>query len=439
LNVMIRTTALLMGVMTLLCRCYNSNGHSSDSLLSDDMQESGVEEIDEHVDDALGENERDAVEEDALSLCDMGMIGDGVQLTYHESTWTNAGYPKLSYTGSEFGLAWIDNRLDMAEDNVYFNRLSLTGAKLMDDVRLSIDVPAGIPSLAFASVSGEFVVIWAHYSVDPTEYFIDLARVSYDGELIESGMVSTTNMVDKSYFEFVSAPSGYGLFWAESTMSGLFDLKFIKLGLEGENIGEEATIAGGVNNCDYNGLVYTGSEFAAVWHDDESDMSSEYYKVYFARISDEGSLIGEPLPITDVYTCKNPSMVYTGSEFAVVCVSDWPDFTATDVYLIRLSLVGQLLDDAVVLMASLSNCDFLSLAFSGREFGLLWTGVTLDQRVFFGRFLPDGTPIGEPLEIISNIDVMFARELQLVWTGNEYVVVWDSVRNIFFSRIGCLP
>ena len=63
-------------------------------------------------------------------------IGDDVRVTdddaYH--SW----YPSLTWTGSEYGVAWRDER--DGNNEIYFARLSDTGAKLVADMRLTDDV-----------------------------------------------------------------------------------------------------------------------------------------------------------------------------------------------------------------------------------------------------------------------------------------------------------
>ena len=81
-------------------------------------------------------------------------LGNELRITFSDS---NATYPSLVWTGSEYGLAWQDNRDNNRE--IHFTRINRAGTKLIDNTRITFnDKESFYPSLLWTG--SEFGLFW---------------------------------------------------------------------------------------------------------------------------------------------------------------------------------------------------------------------------------------------------------------------------------------
>jgi hypothetical protein len=427
-------------IFTVAGGCYRSANNTSDIQISDEghefLADEGLEE--EFFESEAIDAEGDVEDEDVTLFCDMRKLDESIQLTFHGGYQPpKARSPEFAFNGSEFGLTWIDSRDTRPDSRVFFNLISRTGTKLMEDMRLSeLDSP-GHPFITYSSSSKEYAITWIREDGDIMESYILFTRVSDEGMKIGDDILVTESPDPKSQPLIVPASVGYGMLWCDFPTDHC-DLKFMRLGPEGDRLSDERMIAQNIwLYANYYDLVFTGSEFAAVWYD-----GYEYdANVYFERISMDGSPLQEPIKITTEPggTCMYPTMVFTGSRFAVACVS----YRAGDnsgIYLILLSPEGERLSGDIELTDGLARYDYPSLEYLGEELGLLWMVHANDgrDRILFRRFTLDGAQIGEVIEVTDELSTMIGA-IPLASTGSEYSMLWEMDPNIFFTRIGCLP
>jgi hypothetical protein len=282
--------------------------------------------------------------------------------------------PSLVWTGSELGLAWDSWQEEYPE--IYFTRFSAAGERLMDSVRITYD--PWLSTCPHMSWTGsEFAIAWV------------------DTRLTESAC----------------------------TMMGCsYDIFFTRVSAEGEKIGDDVRVSdrsvllGGY--WDPVWTSWTGSELGIFWN-------------MFSRMSPSGH---EPGPDLDLGHERATLPAWTGSEYGLMWtnISDGLIFT-------RLSPEGDERGGARVAGMEGASGRF-SLVWADGRFGALWDAYEEEGfMVYFAMLTTEGTIEGWRKQV-SYAPVTQSSYHALAWTGSEFGVVWsqstDSVRTAVFNRIG---
>lgn len=186
-------------------------------------------------------------------------------------------------------------------------------------------------------------------------------------------------------------------------------------------------------------LVWTGTELAMAWSDNMVDTS----QIYFARLDVDGTLLMEPVAVSDSWLSEEPSLAWTGSEFAVAWQEGVQVGAEDSRY--RISFVRFAADGTVASTENLTDAaDFArlpSLIWTGTEFGVAWSDSrpSEDQyHTYFNRVSTAGIALGDDLRVSDNATEWFTRP-SVVWTGTEYAAVWSEPiagnYEIWFARI----
>ena len=187
---------------------------------------------------------------------------------------TDAMAPSLAWTGSQFGVSWHDQLNGIAE--VFFTRISDAGVKLGSDVRLtSFGVGSRFPSLTWTG--SQFGVSWADDRNGDSEIYF--CRVSAAGSKQGADVRLTSATGDSTHPQLSWTGSEFGVVWEDSRGSGP-EIYFATVSATGSKSGTDLRVTGGLGASTAPALVWSGSEFASVWTD-ARDGNDE---VYFARI-----------------------------------------------------------------------------------------------------------------------------------------------------------
>jgi hypothetical protein len=224
--------------------------------------------------------------------------------------------PSLVWTGTEYGVAWNDARDGNLE--VYFTRLSSTGAKPISDIRLTetTSCVSSRPSLAWTG--SEFGVAW--YDVcspgDPGDIWF--TRVTSAGSEVagaERGVIVASGS-QSSMPRLVWNGTGYGLVWLDDREGAFDQLYFARLNSEGVVAGSlvpltTPTETSGVH--DAPAIVWDADrrEYVVAWSDQrnaaEACGSADCgepggvccgTEIYFQRLSESAAKIGDPVRVT---------------------------------------------------------------------------------------------------------------------------------------------
>jgi hypothetical protein len=170
----------------------------------------------------------------------------------------DAGYsamPSLAWTGTEYAMAWQDDR--PGNDEVYFARIDASGVEIGADLRIT----------NATGTSGLTSLVWTG-----TEF---------------------------------------GLGW-EDSRNGIQENFFARLDAAGTKIGTDVRLSARLFTP-WN-LVWTGTEYGLAWTDDRDGN----LEIYFGRVDASGAPVGTDLRLTnDPALSRAVSLVWTGAVYAV--------------------------------------------------------------------------------------------------------------------------
>jgi hypothetical protein len=221
--------------------------------------------------------------------------------------------PSLVWTGSEFGVAWQDGRIPVSE--IYFARISSAGAKVGSDVQISNN-SSNSDAASLAWTGSEFGVAWMD-SRD-LNFEIYFARISAAGSKLGSD-TRITNDSDASWNPSIAwTGSEFGVSWQDDR-DGNDEIYFARISAAGSKVGSDSRIT---NDSGYSTrpiLVWTGSGFGVAWNDDRDSN----HEIYFAQISSTGAKVEPDVRITnDGAISRYTALAWTTSELGVGWTDD---------------------------------------------------------------------------------------------------------------------
>jgi hypothetical protein len=370
----------------------------------------------------------DGVDQDCDTIVD-GMLVMGADLRVSDMTsGLFSMTSSLAWSGSEYAVAWQDNREGTFV--VYLARISDAGAKIGSDHR--IEPSSGDPFLAWSG--SEYGASWVAHSGSSFEIYF--ARVSASGSVLGSAAQLTDAAESSSGPSLAWNGSEYGLSWYDER-DGNREIYFTRVSSLGTEVGSDVRITSDSASSDNVGaqsLVWTGSQYGASWCDDRDGTK----EVYFARLLESGGKIGSDVRLTSAGAhSDSTALAWTGSEFGLVWTSDRDG--NKEVYFARISDTGVKIGSDVRITTAVNDAEFPTLAWSGSEYGVSWNDerTTVDEgNIYFVRISPSGAIHGSEIRLTPHRSLMPS----LVWTGSEYGVSWEDNRvgsfEIFFNRIG---
>jgi hypothetical protein len=212
-----------------------------------------------------------------LSASGTSMMDDLVLMETPE--WSE--YPSITWTGSEFGLAWKDDREALYDQDIFFTRVSAEGREIIDDLKVAdgCTLPVACsPDPDVVWTGSEYAIAWSSNQRDTYKEEVHLARVSASGlSVIEDEII--TDGHPGSYIPSLAwSGSSFGLVWEERAFDES-DLYFVMLTPEGDPIGDVARIT---DSPDYSGrpvLTWGSGMFGVVWDDWRGSYGDVYFNV----------------------------------------------------------------------------------------------------------------------------------------------------------------
>ena len=215
-------------------------------------------------------------------------------------------YPSLIHDGTQFALAWRDDRDDNQE--IYFARVGNDGAKIGDDVRVTNNSWRSTrPSLCAAG--DKYGVAWSDDR--DGNYEIYFALLGADGAPEAGAVRVSVGPGDSSYPSIAFSGSEFGIAWDDYRSLARNEIFFARVSSEGAKIGDDARVAFGSGNAWYCSLLYSDGMYMAAWEDTRTSST----EVYLAFIDDEGTKMGVDVPVTaSTVISARPRLVFTGTE-----------------------------------------------------------------------------------------------------------------------------
>jgi hypothetical protein len=190
----------------------------------------------------------------------------------------NSIHPSLTYTGSEFGLAWMDARHGYFE--VYFARLDANGVKQGTDVRVTnSQTLSASPSVAYNGT--DYGLAWVDFQTPPGIYF---KRLDTQGNPL-SPDIHVSMAFPGCWGTRTLTWSGdfFGLVW-EDLRDGDYDIFFTRLTADGTKLDQDIWVSTAIldSQCPY--ISWSGSLFGVAWTDERDGVAAGADEIYFARV-----------------------------------------------------------------------------------------------------------------------------------------------------------
>ena len=284
--------------------------------------------------------------------------------------------PWLVWTGSGYGVSWNDRRDGNYE--IYFTRMDAAGTKIGADVRLTNAAADSVsPSLVWTG--SEYGVSWVDSRDGNQEIYF--ARIDAAGNKIGADVRVTNAVSSSTYPSLVWTGSGYGLSWSDARDGGPYEIYFARIDAAGVKIGSDVRVTNAGGSSDAPSLVWAGSEYGVSWHD-WRDGNAE---IYFARLHTSGDKIGTDVRVTNAsLESGNPSLVWTGTEYGV----SWNDRRDGnyELYFIRIDATGRAIDRDLRVTIAASDSVYPYLVWTGIEYGVAWQDARDgNNEIYFAR------------------------------------------------------
>ncbi len=353
------------------------------------------------------------------------------------------GTPDIIWTGSEFGVAWWNGGTYEAPKNeAYFVRLDAYGTPIGEFVLANEitgeDAPGGgWPKLAWTG--SEFGLAWetAYYDdLGYTSTFIEFTRFSIEGMKMGEDVVVARGPSDglSSYYQptIVWTGSAYGIAYIFNA-----EVFFSLLSPTGDRLDEETQVTDWVeyeiqNDCP--SLAWTGSEFGLTWRHAIYPLFDFY--LGFARLGPDGTKLMDDVIFEPVGGFYNSSLVWSGSIFAAA----WDGFFSV------FDELGNPTTDIIEIPAEPPHYARIEgphgLVWTGSEFGMIvWGGTS--ENYYYHTIASDGTEHREVVMISSESHGYLSSAI--AWTGSTIGAVWQARKedttlhdngDIYFRLIG---
>jgi hypothetical protein len=340
--------------------------------------------------------------------------------------------PSLAWTGTEYGLTWSDQRSGDLE--IYFTRLNSSGSKIGSDVRIT-NAAGDSTKNSLAWTGSEFGLALQDSRTIYTEIYFTRLDISGTKLISEVG-VTTAHPPGTGALSpiLIWQGSEFGIFFAD-TRSGLRKIFFARLTPDGIEIGEEAPLISTWDELYSPFAVWTGTEYALVWYQDDGANK----EIFFGRFTSTGSSIGTTTVISSIdrsFDILGPHLTFSGSEYAV----SWGQSSTGEILFTRLDASGNKISPDIHVASVSIDTASPEIAFRDSEYGLVWHDYLGDGVVIhFVRLSLLGDILGENTQLTDSSS--FSLFPVIVSKGNDYGLAWYSSYpgdwEIYFARLGC--
>jgi hypothetical protein len=361
-------------------------------------------------------------------------IGSDVRVTYNSYPQR---YPRLTWTGSEFGVVWSDE-WGSSSAGIHFGRLDQDGSLVGPDTRISTDDRDSSPDLVWTG--SQFGITWIDWRYSGIDFlFVSetfFTRVDSAGNKVGSDLRLTYN--DLYYYSYdpslVWTGSEFGVSWSDNRNDAQ-QVLFERVSSDGLLIPPEEAITDHLAGSGDPSLAWNGSEFGVAWVDVRNGDS----QMYFDRLSESSIQLGPETRMAYMpRVSEYPSTIWTGSEFAV----SWHGYFGSfdyEIFFARISADGSSVISEHQVTNNPKFSRYPSLVWTNTEYGICWQDNRIGvSNIYFTRINPYGNKIGPDIMITNHQATAFVLWPSLVWTGSEFAVVWTDQRDgnneIYFAR-----
>ncbi|MCA2979160.1 MAG: hypothetical protein INH37_12800, partial [Myxococcaceae bacterium] len=244
-------------------------------------------------------------------------------------------HPAVAFGSGAWGLVYADDSIDNLE--LYFRPLSPSGQPSGAPVRLTT-APGASDWPDVVWTGSEFAVAWEDERAGSNRQDVYFMRVDASGARLGPEVRVTTDPSRQSYPILKYSGQGYGLAWTD-WRDGNREIYFRRLGLDGALIGGEVRITSNPADSAWVDLAWNGTrrEWALVWHD-QRDGNAE---VYLQRLDETGGRLGAEVRLTSAVGFSGyPSIDWNGFEYGVSWQDDRGATGRPSIYFMQVTGVG---------------------------------------------------------------------------------------------------
>jgi hypothetical protein len=258
----------------------------------------------------LYEDDRDAAEIHQLyfvALDDGGApVGDEVVIGDLWGTDVASGdrpSAVLVWNGSHFATAWIEDRDDTGDPEVYFARWTPDGVKVGEDLRVNTDAAAA-RDVTLVSIDNGYGLAWSDTrdAAGDGNSEIYVLRLDDDGARVTSDDQRVTDDTAFSVRPGLAwSGAQFGLAWVDNR-TGDSELYFTRLDAAGLPAGEVLQVTDDpspVETKETPPILWSGEEFVVAWPDRRDQDGASNNEVYLAHIDEDGMRVGEDQRVTE--------------------------------------------------------------------------------------------------------------------------------------------
>jgi hypothetical protein len=194
----------------------------------------------------------------------------GTELRVTNDTF-NSLDPSLAWTGSGFGVVWNDRRDGNQE--IYLALISAGGSKTSSDIRITNDGAMSFwPDAVWTG--SEFGVAWMDTRDGDEEVF--LALVEADGTKRSTDLQITNNSSSKNVPEMAWGGSEFGIAW-QDTRGGNWEIYFALVSVAGVKIGSDFRVTNASGWSERPTIAWSGSGYGICWRDNRGGNHEQYF------------------------------------------------------------------------------------------------------------------------------------------------------------------
>ncbi len=370
----------------------------------------------------------DGVDQDCDGSAD-GLMRSISSMTRVTNNTQSSGGPDLVWTGSEYGVVWM-NGVGMATET-FFQRIAAGGALVGTAAQLTFYDEYVWESRVVWSGS-EFGAAWTHHDAGTSETWLVFRRISATGVPVGIEVMPPTTNASVTEMSLAWTGSEYVMAYEDdaATYDGMY---MFRVSAGGAPVGSVIVLSEGSDGTEKPALVWSGSEIGLAY---VQNMFMQNV-ITMARLTPTGSRVASDtavLAIASTASIWDPEMVWAGSLYGLA-FKYWQ--TTSDVNLVRISATGGLLGTPLNLSASSASDAAPDIAWTGSELVVMWHDFSGDSDLLLQRVAPDGTRIDAILAVGG--DSYNDSSSSLAWSGSEigYAWTWDGYGNqeVFFHRL----
>ncbi|MBE2248418.1 MAG: hypothetical protein IAE78_02640 [Myxococcus sp.] len=276
-------------------------------------------------------------------------------------------HPALAFTGARWGLVYADDSVDNLE--LYYRAVSGSGQPLGAPVRLTTaPLNSDWPDVVWTGT--EFAVAWEDERLGANRHDLFFMRFDESGTRLGSEVRVTTDPQRQGYPILKWSGQGYGLAWTD-WRDGNREIYFRRLGADGALLGPEVRVTSNAADSAWADLAWNSDrkEWALVWHDTR-DGNAE---VYFQRLSEQGQKVGGEVRLTSAGGFSGyASIDWNGFEYGVSWQDDRVTAGRPAIYFMQLSATGVKNGNDLRLSSGSGSATFTTALWNGSTFAFSW-------------------------------------------------------------------